>query len=723
MRVAVSLTVGLFIAAPAGAAAVPTSAATTDAALSAVAPTGAPAATDAPAAADPAGSALHGGESDTIIVTAPYARDRSTALSSVSVLQGVELTRQLRGTVADTLARQPGVSTTSFGPNASRPILRGFQGERVRVLADGIGSFDVSNTSVDHAVAINPQLAERIEVLRGPASLLYGSSAVGGVVNVLDKRIPREIPAEPVHLDLLGSYGSAANERVGSAVIEVPLSDRFVVHADGSYSQSDDLKSGGFVLSRPARAAALASDDPAVNGLAGLAGRLPNSAARTWNVGFGAAFIDSGGDLGIAVSRYDSLYGIPPRFDLATGDGERVRLKVRQDRVDARGSINGDGGFVEKIKFRFGFADYRHSEIDPTGAVGTTFLNKGLEGRVEVVQAKTDLGIASWRGASGVQAFTRDFDVIGAEAFLPRNQSAQVGLFTLQEFDFGAIKTEFAGRYEHAGVKSFRGDFRGAPVDVNRSFDLISGSGGASIGIVEGWRIGVNLSHTERAPAAEELLANGPHAGTQAFEIGNPGFVKERSNGAEVLLRGSGDRYSFEASFYYNRFSNYIYEAQTGVVEEGLPVFQQRQAGARYLGFEAQAAVTAAEFGATAIKLDALADYTDAQLLGGLGPVPRIPPLRVLAGIEAKADRWDARAEVEHAFRQGRVAPFETATDGYTVVNLSASLRPFADRPNTAIVLSANNLLDVDARRHASFLKDFAPLPGRDIRVSLRFTI
>lgn len=669
------------------------------------------------------GTTLHDGESMAIIVTAPYSRDRATALSSVSVLQGIELTRELRATVADTLAHQPGVSTTSFGPNASRPILRGFQGERVRVLTDGIGSFDVSNTSVDHAVAINPQLADRIEVLRGPASLLYGSSAIGGVVNVLDKRIPREVPTEPLHVDILGTYGSVSNERSGAGVVELPIGDRLVLHADASYNRSDDLKIGGFVLSRPARAAALASEEPAANDLAGLAGRLPNSAGRTWNVGFGAAFIDTGGELGIAVSRYDSLYGIPPRFDLATGEGEPVQLAIRQDRIDARGALNGDGGFVDQIKFRFGFADYRHFELEPDGAIGTTFFNKGLEGRIELVQSTIDLGGVSWRGASGLQIVGREFDVIGEEAFLPRSQSTQVGVFTFQEFDFGRVKAEVAGRYEHADVTSRLEDFRGSPVDVARRFDLFSGSVGASVALFDGWRIGLNLSHTERAPAAEELLANGPHVGTQAFEIGNPDFAKERSNGAELVLRGSGDRYSFEAALYVSRFSNFIYEEATGAVEDGLPVFQQRQAGARYFGFEIQGAVTAVQIGDTAIKVDALLDYTEAKLLGGLGPVPRIPPLRVLGGVSATGTRWDARAEIEHAFRQGRVANFETPTDAYTLVNLSASLRPFANRPNTALVVSVNNLFDVDARRHASFLKDFAPLPGRDFRISLRFAI
>ena len=674
-------------------------------------------------AAPGADTALHGTVSAEIIVTAPYARDRATTLSGVTVLQGTDLIRELRGTIGDTLSRQAGVSSTSFGPNASRPVLRGFQGERIRILNDGIGSFDVSNTSVDHAVVINPQLAERIEVLRGPASLLYGSSAIGGVVNVIDKRIPREVPTEPVHVDVLGSFGSAATERNISGVVEVPVADRIVLHADGSFAESDDLRIGGFVLSRPVRAAALASADPAVRDLAALEGRLPNSAARTWTAGGGAAFIDAGGELGFAYSHYDSLYGVPPRFDLATGDGEAVRLKVKQDRIDLRGQINAGGSMLDTIKFRFGYADYRHSELDDTGAIGTTFLNQGLEGRLEVAQTKRDIGGGTWRGATGAQLFTRRFEAIGDEAFIPRNDTLQAGIFTLQEVNFGTAIIEAAGRYEHANVEASVSDFRGAPVFSDRNFDLFSGSLGASFGFAQGWRLGVNLSHTERAPVAEELLANGPHAGTQAFEIGNRDFVKERANGAELVLRGKGEAYSFEASVYYSRFSDYIYEVQTGAVEDDLPVFQILQDNARYIGFEVQGSATVARLGDSEIKLDALADYTDAKILGGGGAVPRIPPLRMLAGIGVTGPVWDARAEIEHATSQTRVAEFETETAAYTLVNASISIRPFADWPTTAIVVSANNIFDVDARRHASFLKNFAPLAGRDIRVSLRFTI
>ncbi len=672
----------------------------------------------APGFAEDAPPANHAETPVEIIVTAPFERDRADVLSGTSVVTGAELTRDLRPSIGDTLAHQPGVSATSFGPNASRPILRGFQGERVRVLTDGIGSIDVSNTSVDHAVVINQLTADRIEVLRGPAALLFGSSAIGGVVNVIDSRIPRKIPDEVVHIDGIGSYGSAANERSASGTIDVPVAGKIVLHADGSYSRTGDLDTGGFILSPALRVQALASPDAGVRALAALRGKLPNSAARTWNVGAGAALITDGGNLGFNVSQYDSLYGIPARYAVDAGvAAEQVRLAVKQTRVDGRAEVNVGGDFLDKIHFRGSFADYKHSEIDDTGTIGTTFLNKGWEGRLEFVQAKR----GAWQGASGVQVAIRDFNVIGAEAFVPKNTTNQTGIFTLQSFDLGPFKAEFGGRYEHTRVEADASATIGNPA-YKRSFDALSGSLGASYALSPALKIGLTASHTERAPGAEELFANGPHAGTQAFEIGDPNFVKETSNGIEATLRGEGDGYSFSLAAYHSWFDNYIYEAQTGAVQDGLPVFQSRQAAARYLGFEGEVSVRLAQLGDYTINLDGVGDYTRATISGG-SPVPRIPPLRLLGGLEAQSDKIDARAEIEWTADQNRVAAFETPTRGYAMVNASLAWHPRGKGDRTSIVVSASNVFDVEARRHASVLKDYAPLAGRDARISARFAL
>ena len=657
----------------------------------------------------------HSEKSGDIVVTGVFLRSQQDILSGTSVLSGVDLVRDLKPTIGDTLTSQPGVSATSFGPNASRPILRGFQGERVRVLTDGIGSFDVSNTSVDHAVVINPLTADRIEVLRGPSALLFGSAAIGGVVNVVDSRIPRLVPDEPIHLEGIATYGSAADERTISSALEAPLSDKLVFHLDGSYSKTDDLDTGTHILTPSLRAEAAASSDPAIAALADLRGKLPNSASETWNVAGGLALITEGGNLGFSVSHFDSLYGVPVRYSLDPSvEAEEVRLDMKQTRADLRAEIDAGGGILDKIRFRAGFADYQHSELEETGEVGTTFFNQGLEARLELLQAKR----GGWEGAVGGQMLIRHFDVEGEEKFLPKNETRQLGLFTLQSVDFGKLRAEAGARYEYSDVSASADSDIGNP-SLKKTFNSFSGSLGASYALADGWRLGINGSHSQRAPSAEELFANGPHAGTQSFEVGDPNLEKEKSWGVEATLHGSGEGYSFSASAYHSWFDNYIYDERTGLIEGDLPVFQYRQGKARYYGFEAEGSVKLAQLGGFAFNLDGLADYVRARIVN-VGPAPRIPPLRMLAGLEAQGERLQGRLEVEHVWDQKRLALNETPTDDYTLVNASISFKPIADN-GTTIILSANNIFDVEARRHASFLKDYAPLAGRDFRISTRF--
>ena len=670
-----------------------------------------------------------------VIVTAPIRQSEADVLQGTSVLTGEALLRDLRPSIGETLSRLPGVSATSFGPSASRPILRGFQGERIRVLTDGIGSIDVSNTSVDHAVVIDPLLADRVEVLRGPSALLFGSSAVGGVVNVVDRRIPRAVPENGYRVDAIANYGSAANERSASAAGDIKVTEHLVLHADGSYLKSDDLEIGGYALSRRARAAALSqvglpqdTDEPidfAAN--AAIRNKLPNTQARTWTAGAGASIVTDTGNLGVSYSRYDSLYGVPIRYATQVGqEQEAPRLDLKQNRVDLRGEVETGGGFLDRIRVRAGHATYRHFELEPSGEIGTAFYNNGTEGRLELVQAKR----GGWQGASGVQYFNRLFNVVGDEAFLPRNETNQTGLFTLQQFSFGDLRAEAGARYEWTDLTArtpldderfFRG---------RRRFHALSGSLGASYGVVEGVRLGLNGSYTERAPSAEELFANGPHAGTQAYELGNPDFRLERSYGLEATLHAHSERFNLDASAYYTKFKNYISENQVepSVCEAAagpsgrevdLPCFQYQQAGARYYGFEADASALLAEIGTTRINADLIGDYVHARIRN-FGPAPRIPPLRLLGGVEAQSDAFTARAEVERLFKQNRISDFETPTSAYTLVNASVSFRPFGRENRTTLLLSANNVFDVNARRHASFLKDFAPLAGRDLRATVR---
>jgi iron complex outermembrane recepter protein len=624
--------------------------------------------------------------SDDIVVTAPFTRSLDL-FGNVGVLESDEIVANIRPQIGDVLASQPGVSATSFTPGASRPVVRGFQGERVRVLVDGIGSIDVSNTSADHGVTVDPLTAERIEILRGPASLLFGSNAIGGAINIFDRRIPRGVPEEPVHFDGVGSIGSAANDYMVGGSLDMPVAQNMVVHADGSYTRSTDLRVGGRPFAGASR------------------NRIENSAVETLAAGTGLAVVNDGGSLGASIGYYESTYGIPVR---PGGEDELVSLGVEQWRADVRGQVNIASGLFDRLRIRAGFADYRHTEFEGD-EVGTVFLNQGLEARAELVQRERN----GWRGATGVQYSYRDFNAIGEEAFVPQNDTTQFALFTLQELRTGSIDIEVAGRWERSLVMA-------NSVGVRREFSALSGAIGFSYEFGDRSKIGINFSRSARAPSAEELLSDGPHVATQAYEIGNPDFQIERAWGVELVGRLQTGSLTVNASAYHSWFSNFIFEEATGAVLDDLPVFQYRQADVRYYGFEIDAAVRLGYVGPFALNGDLVADVVHARLDGG-GTLPRIPPLRLRGGVELEASRLTIRGEAEHAFSQDRVTGFETPTRAYTLVNASIEWRPFAGQ-NVSLLLSANNIFDVLARRHASFTKDFVPLAGRDIRISARFS-
>lgn len=670
-----------------------------------------------------------------IVVTAPYF-ERLDLLAGTSALSGEDLAQQSRGQIGDTLLSLPGVSATSFTPGSSRPVLRGFQGNRVAVLTDGIGNIDASNTSADHAVTIESLTTERIEVLRGPAVLLFGGQAVGGAVNAIDKRIPRAIPEEAVHVDALAGYGSAADEWSGGVSFDVPLADRFVVHADGSYRKSDDLRIGGYQLSPVLRAEILdLADEEESEGNLGEAdelreaaenrGRVPNSAVETWTAGLGTAFIDDGGNLGVSFSIYDTKYGIPGRpgvghheeeatgtgeqLSMAEGDEEAVTIGLRQYRADLRGEVETGGGFLDKITFRAGYADYQHTEFEGD-AIGTIFKSKGFEGRAEAVQANRD----GWRGASGIQYLSRDFEAIGAEAFVPPNRTRQLGLFSLQEFDLGGLHLEAALRYDRVQQEA-------QTLGLARNFNNVSAAFGAAY-LFGDLKVGINASRTGRAPSVEELFSDGPHIATQAYEIGNPDLNSEKAWNAELYARFDSSNVDATVTVYSNWFDGFIYEDATGAEEDDLPVFQYFQNDASFWGFEADVSARVGRVGGFDVVVDGVADYTRASISNGGGPVPRIPPLRLLGGLELQSGNLDLRGEVEWADKQRRNAAFETETEGFTLVNASASWRPFGGNRNISLIASANNLFDVTARRAASFTKDYVPLAGRDFRLTARFS-
>ncbi|MEA3261883.1 MAG: TonB-dependent receptor [Pseudomonadota bacterium] len=647
-------------------------------------------------------------------------------LNSTSTLEGDQLDVSLRGQLGETLASLPGVSATSFTPGASRPVLRGFDGDRIRVLTDGIGAIDASSVSADHAVVFDALTVDHIDVLHGPAVLLFGGQAIGGAVNALDKRIPRAVP-DGIKLDVLGSYGSAANERAASGAAQFRLGDRWAASVDASWRKSDDLKVPGFVNSPSLRAALLdeaaeyrADGEPAeaeeYEELANLTGKVPNTAARSTTFGAGLAFIDAGGNLGISVQRQDMRYGLPSRpgaghHDHGGGDHgeEPVSIDLGQTRVDLRGAVELGDGLFDSIQVRGAFGDYQHIEFEGD-EVGTTFTGRGLEARADLVQNEKN----GWRGRSGVQYFTRNLSIVGAEAFAPSNDVTRFGVFTLQSLRLGQIELEGAGRYERATV-------RANSVGFQQAYDLWSGSAGLTWRFAPGWKLGASYIRGARAPAPEELLSDGLHVATQSYELGNANFRPETSNGGEVFLRYDGGRYNFSLTGYLSDFDSFIAALPNGAEIDGFPVFEYSQGKARFQGFEAAASAKVLDWRDGGLTLDAQADYTHAELKG-VGPVPRIPPLRLRGGAEFEFGPLHFRGEVEWNDKQDRVASFETPVAGFTLVNVSAVWHPLGDEGPLTLSLAGNNLFNVTARRAASFTRDFVPLAGRDVRVTAKLS-
>ena len=653
-------------------------------------------------------------DQDQAIVITGVRRRAEDVLGGVSVVDEAELNRSIKPNIGDTLAKLPGVSATSFGPKASAPVLRGLQGDRVRVLTDGIGTLDLSSLGPDPEVAVNPITAERIEVLRGPASLLFGSSGIGGVVNVIDTRIPRRVPENVVGIDAIALYGTAANERSINGALDVPIGGHFVIHADGNYSKTDDLDIGGYVLSKDLRAEALASPDPDVRALADLKGTLPHSKSRATEGSLGVAYVDGGLNIGVSVTRHTARYQIPIRYSVEPGEGvEQPTLDPRQTRYDVRAEVP-IGGFFNQVRVRGGYSKYHHDELNAEGGIDTSFFSNGGEGRLELVQSDK----SGWGGTSGFQYLNRDARIRGDEKFLPDSRQKESGLFTLQTYAAGKFRFEGGARIEFSTLTA-KPDAQLATPGHSEKFTSLSGSLGGQYELAPGWRAGLSLSHSERAPAVDELFANGPHGGSEAFEVGDPDLKLEKSNSAELSLHHASGPVHLTGNLYYSRFSNFIFQAPTGVIEDGLPVYRFFEGKADYYGFELQGDAKLGQIAGIDWGAELQGDAVHATVKN-FGPAPLIPPLRILGALTGSRGQFDGRLEVERALAHNRTAPNETDTAGYTMVNASLDYHPFAANPELTLSLVANNLFDVDARRSTSLLKDFAPLAGRDIRLSAR---
>ncbi|HVR71447.1 MAG TPA: TonB-dependent receptor [Vicinamibacteria bacterium] len=662
--------------------------------------------------------ALH---QEVVVVTAtPGAATLSEIAQPVSVLSGRELSLRMQPTLGETLAQEPGVSSTYFGPGASRPVIRGLGGDRIRIMQNGLGTADASSTSPDHAVSFDPLSAQQLEVVRGPATLLYGSNAVGGVVNVIDDRVPDTVPDRPLHgkLDLSGA--SAAEERSGAFSLSGGK-EPFAWHADFLRRKTSDVGIPGFAESAALRAEEGEEGEEHEQ----IEGTLGNSALDNTSGSVGASLVGNRGFLGLAVSGLDSLYGVPghAHHEEEEHEGEEeehaededeeaaVRIDLRQRRGDLRGEWRDPFAGFQAVRLRFGVADYEHEELEGE-ETGTVFSNESWEGRLELRHRAA----GPFAGSFGLQGSRRDFSAVGEEAFVPPNLTRTWALFLFEEAARGPWRFQLGGRVERQDIEA------GGGVSADRRFTGYSGSAGVAWHGAQGWGGALTVARSTKLPNAEELFSNGPHLATRAFEVGDPGLGKEKSLGVDLSLRKRTGRVAGQVNVFLNRFDDYIYEETTGEEEDGLQVFRFVQRDADFRGAEAQAHVELFHSEPHHVDLDLMADYVRAELRATGEPLPRIPPFRYGVGLHYEGGSWHGRVELRGTGEQDRVASFERATEGYTLLNASLGWRVFLRRSVVEVLLRGTNLTDQEARNHVSFLKDLAPLPGRDVRLSVRLS-
>lgn len=620
--------------------------------------------------------------SEEIVVSASVdPRAASEVAQPVDVVAGSELQMRQQATLGETLAQQPGVASTGFAPGASRPVIRGFGGDRIRVLEDGVGTGDASNVSQDHNVSVDPADAESIEIVRGPATLLYGSNAVGGVVNVIDSRIPMSQPGKALSgtVDLRGS--SVASERNAAISLEGGQ-DAFAWHGSFNTRQTDDF------------------DTPI--------GKLFNSDIDSKSGSLGGSLLGSRGFIGLSYNGYDTNYGISEAGPGVEPD-DVVRIDMRQRRFDLKSEISLEGGPLSRLRIRAGRSDYQHSEV-VNGESEVTFLNDGTEARLEA--SHRDLG--PFHGAIGAQYSSRDFRTEGEELLLPPTVTKNIALFAFEEAGRGTWRLQLGGRYESQDVEVDSDD---AP---DRSFDGFSGSAAAVWIPNDDYTASLALFHSSRHPVAEELYFNGAHEATFQFQVGDPNLRTERGNGLDLSLRKRTGRVTGELSLFAQRFDGYIFQDPTGEIEDDFPVYLFSQSDASFRGVEAHADIALFHSDPNHLALELSGDRVRADLADGRGPVPFIPPFRYGVGLRFQGQSLMLLAEVRRAGDQDHVATFETPTAGYTLFNAAIGYRFFFGDTVHDVMLRGNNLTDELAYNHLNPLKDVVPLPGRDLALSYR---
>lgn len=630
----------------------------------------------------------------------PEARTRDELYQPVDVLGGRELRELGRNSLGETLTEFPGINSTFYGPGSSRPVIRGLQGDRVRMLQSGVSTGDVSSGGPDHAVATEPLLAGQIEVLRGPSTLLYGSSAIGGAVNSIDPRIPRETSSHGI-TGFVQAQGATVNEELNGAASLGGTIGSVGWHASGLLRETGDYRIPEYAELDP-----LPGEEKP--------GTLENSAVETRTGSLGASWVGSAGYVGAAVTGYGTKYGVPGHEhgdehgeDTAVAEEPGVELDLSQFRLDVEGSWSFGAAVIRTAKLRTGYADYTHSELEGD-EVGTRFDNREFEGRLEATHAP--LGPVS--GTWGLQYGNRDVKAAGEEAYLPETRTNRFAAFLYEEVPLGAVKFGVGARWEGADHETVDGQ--------SRNNGGLSGSLGVNWAASEAVTLTASGSRSTKLPSSEELFSDGPHAATRLYEIGNPDLANEIGYSGDFgVIVGEGP-VTGQLTGFVNSFDDFIFLMPTDSVASGFTVARYSQTDALFYGFELGLEVSIIHRAGNHLALTGFSDYVWAEQRGTSEPLPYIPPLRWGGGARWEIGQWLAKAEVRRVEEQDRVAEFETTTPGYTMVNASVSYAFFTGGLGHEITLRGTNLADVDARNHVSLLKEIAPLPGRDVRLTYR---
>jgi iron complex outermembrane receptor protein len=617
----------------------------------------------------------------------------------VTSVDSVELVKNMAGTVGEILEAEPGIAKRSYGPGPSRPIIRGFDGDRVLIMQDGMRTADLSSQSGDHGVTIDPAGLDRIEVVKGPATLLYGSNAIGGVVNAVTphESFPRSKP-EGVQ-GRVTADGGTANDQGG-----INGNVQFGQGNWGVWGGGGAVRTGDY-------------DSPE--------GTVSNSATRLGNGQGGVGYY---GDKAYASAGYlieDSRYGIPFAGDFEDpGAGLDIRLNTtrKATRADV-GVRNLDSSFAGAFRVTFNYVDYNHEELEVIGGeeeVGTTFDNNTLSIRAEGEQRRTD----RLAGKYGVEALFRDYKTVGAEALAPPTDQNALAAFVYEEVTLTpSARLQFGGRVENndyqPGERPEAAVEEGAPEVKDRSFTGFSGSVGIHLDVASDTAFVANLTRSYRSPALEELYNFGPHLGNFAFEVGNPDLEREAALGVDVSLRNKSSLADAEISFYYYGIDNFVFPAFTDEIEDGLRVAPYLQGDSRFIGVDGKALFGIGRH----VWLDLSAGYVDAQLTADDQPLPRIPPLHGRIGVEYTSGGFSVKPEAILAAKQDEIFVNETPTDGYTLLNVTGSYTLAQGHVAHVFSVQGYNLTDELYRNHTSFIKDLAPEMGRGVKVgySLRF--